>query len=111
MNLTFICQSCESDFRYSYEQLSDRVGDLKCPECRKRLSSTALEEFTDALDDLLAVVASLRSRFAISFDVDAEELPAAFAAEEDADVEEDDDIDEEEEDYLDDDEGLDDDDY
>lgn len=100
MTITFVCQSCEDSFDVEYGQLSEESKGLKCPNCGKKLSASETDDLVTALDEVLAQVAALRKRFVITFDVDAEDLPAPY----DSDVkkavrgedDEDEDIDDEE---------------
>lgn len=109
MTLSFVCQSCDESIELEYEKLLDLTKGLKCPGCGKKLSSVEVDEFVTSLDELLSQVAALRKRFVISFDVDAEDLPAPFESDRKrpaADEEEDDDEEtDEEDDDLGDDEG------
>lgn len=78
MNITFVCQSCTDSFELDYRELSSQVKGVKCPNCGKRLPPADVDEFITSLDELFEVVVGLRRRFALSFEVDAEDLPAPF---------------------------------
>lgn len=78
MTFTFVCQNCDDSFELDYDALSSARKGLKCEGCGKRLPPADLEEFVTSLDEVLGLVADLRKRFVVSFDVDAEDLPAAF---------------------------------
>lgn len=102
MTLSFVCQSCDDALELEYEKLLEQTKGLKCAGCGKKLSSAELDEFVTSLDEVLSQVAALRKRFIISFDVDAEELPAPFESDrkrassddddDDEDTDEDDDL-------------------
>lgn len=109
MNITFVCQSCEDSFDLDYAQMSEGTKGIKCPNCGKRLPPADVDEFVMSLDDVLESIASMRKRFAVSFDVDSDELPAPFNTnvrrgldedddDDDLDADEDDDTDLEDED-------------
>ena len=78
MTITLVCQSCDDSFEVDYAHLAEGTKGLKCPGCGKKLSSAETEEFVTALDEVLAQVAALRKRFAISLEIDAEDLPAPY---------------------------------
>lgn len=99
MTIEFTCQECDAAFELDFGDLVEGEP-LVCPECGQRASGTATEEFTNALDDLMARVADLRSRFLISLAVETDDLPPPYDEETDEDDEDDnDDEDEEDEDY------------
>lgn len=117
MNITFVCQSCEDSFEFEYTQLSEATKGIKCPNCSKRLPPADVDELVMSLDDVLEAVAGMKKRFAVSFDVDSDDLPAQFSAnarrgvdEDDEDLDDADDDDEdadiEDEDDSDDDDDL-----
>lgn len=78
MNLTFVCQNCDDSFEIDFGQLVEEARSVKCPNCGKRLPAADVEELTGAIEDVLHQVAALRKRFLISFDIDAEDLPAPY---------------------------------
>lgn len=78
MTFTFACQSCDDSFDIDYTLISEDPKSVKCPNCGKKLSASEAEDFIGAVDEVLNQVASLRKRFAIQFEVDAEDLPGAF---------------------------------
>lgn len=97
MNITFVCQSCEDSFDIDYAKLSDATKGIKCPNCSKKLPPADVDELVMSLDDVLEAVATMKKRFSVSFDVDAEELPAPFNTKvrRGSDDDEDDDLDDE----------------
>lgn len=78
MTFTFVCQSCDDTFELEHAQLAEETRGLKCPNCGRRLPAAVLDELVSSVDELLGVVASLRKRFAVSFEVDADDLPSEF---------------------------------
>lgn len=78
MTFTFVCQSCDDNFELEYSQLTEETRGLRCPNCGKRLSAADVDELTTAVDELLGVIAGLRKRFLVSFEVDAEDLPGVY---------------------------------
>ena len=105
MNFTFVCQNCDDSFEVDYETITGGRG-LKCEECGKRLHAGDVEELVTSLDELLGRVAAIRKRFGVTFEVDSDDLPAAFETETRRSASEDD---EDEEDSSEDDDDLDDD--
>lgn len=99
MTFTFVCQNCDDSFELDHAALAESAKGLKCPSCGKRLPSAELDELVTSIDDVLSQVAALRKRFLVTFEVDAENLPAPYdadgkraaAAEEEEDEESDDD--------------------
>jgi len=106
MNITFVCQSCDDSFEINFVALAEETKGLKCPNCGKKLSLSETEEFVTALDEVLAQVAAIRKRFAVSLEIDAEDLPPPYdvdikrAARDDEDDEESDDDEDAPEDEL-----------
>lgn len=107
MNLTFVCQNCDDSFEIDFGQLVEEARSVKCPNCGKRLPAADVEELTGAIEDVLHQVAALRKRFLISFDIDAEDLPAPYdsdtkkTARSDDEDDDDEEVDEDDEDELD----------
>ena len=81
MNLTFVCQSCDDSFEVDFTRLTEDAKGLKCPNCGKKLSPAETDDLISSLDEVLAQVAGLRKRFAISFDVDSDDLPPPYDSE------------------------------
>lgn len=78
MTITFVCQACDDSFEFDYAHLAEETKGIKCPSCSKRLPPADVDEFVTSLDELLEQVAGLRKRFALSFEIDADDLPAPF---------------------------------
>lgn len=78
MIFTFVCQSCDDTFELEHAQLAEETRGLKCPNCGRRLPAADLDELVSSVDELLSLVSSLRKRFAVSFEVDADDLPGEF---------------------------------
>lgn len=78
MTFTFVCQSCDDSFEFEHAQLAEETRGLKCPNCGRRLPAADLDELVSTVDELLGVVATMRKRFAVSFEVDADDLPGDF---------------------------------
>lgn len=111
MTIDFICQQCEGSFELEFSELLDG-GALECPNCGQTSSERSAEEFANALDELLARSAKLRSRFVVSFAIDADELPPPYDDEDmDDDFDDEDEEDDEDDDLDFDDEDDEDDDY
>lgn len=110
MTIELTCQECDASFELDFGDLMEGEP-IVCPECGQRAPTSVSEEFANALDDLLARVAELRSRFLVSLSVEADDLPPPYDEEpdeddededEDEDEEEDEDLEDEDEDYEDD---------
>ena len=118
MIFTIVCQACDESWELEYSQLAEGTRGVRCPGCSKRVPANEVDEIVSSLDELLEQVAALRKRFALSFEVDADDLPPPFdtdrrrAKGEDAEeeTEEDEDADEDDEASEDDDEAGDEDD-
>jgi DNA-directed RNA polymerase subunit RPC12/RpoP len=116
MTLTFVCQACDDSFEADVNRLSEDSKGVKCPNCGKKLSASETDDLATTVDDLFTQVAALKKRFAISFEVDAEDLPPPYDAElkgaaRGADEDEDDDELDEDDDELDEEVSGEDDDY
>jgi|SRR5690606_2570581 len=102
MTIELNCQECDAAFELEFGELMEGEP-IVCPECGQRAPASVTEELANALDDLLARVSDLRSRFHISLSVESDDLPPPYD-EEPSEEEEDEDesYDEEEEEYEDD---------
>lgn len=111
----FTCQKCEGNFEIDAQDLVDGSEALECPHCNARLSKTAAEDFTAAVGELLAQLASISKKFTATVEFDSETVAEADEDEDDGEDDDDEDLDEDDEDDdddddLDDDEDLEDDD-
>lgn len=106
MTIDFNCQQCDASFEIDVTDILE--GDpVSCPNCGQKAPRKAVEELGNALDELLARVADLRSRFLLSFAVESDDLPPPYD-EEEVDEEDDEDEDDVDEDDYDDDDLIDD---
>lgn len=106
MTIELTCQECDAAFELDFGDLMEGEP-VVCPECGQRAPANVTEELANALDDLLARVADLRSRFLLSLSIESDDLPPPYDEELDEEDEEDEDDDEdedEEDDDLDEDE-------
>lgn len=101
MTIEFNCQECDASFEFDYGELMEGEP-LVCPECGQRAPTNMTEELANALDELLARVAELRSRFLLATSIESDDLPPPYD-EDLSDEDEEDDEDEEEDDEDDDD--------
>lgn len=96
MTIDFNCQECDASFELDFGELME--GDpLVCPNCGQRAPAKATEDFASALDEFLARVAELRSRFLLSATIESDDLPPPYDEEGLAEEEEEEEEDEEEE--------------
>ena len=93
MTIELNCQECDAAFELEFGDLMEGEP-LVCPECGQRAPATVTEELANALDDLLARVSDLRSRFHLALTVESDDLPSPYD-EEPTDEEEDDEDDDE----------------
>lgn len=106
MTIELNCQECDADFELDFGDLLEGEP-IVCPECGQRAPASATEELANALDELLARVADLRSRFFVAMSIESDDLPPPYdedveEEDEDDDFDEDEEEEEEEEDYEDD---------
>ena len=110
----FTCQKCEGNFEIDAQDLVDGSEALECPHCNAKLSKTAAEDFTAAVGEFLAQLASISKKFTATVEFDSETVSEADEdvddEDEDDDLDEDDDDEDDDDDDLDDDEDLEDDD-
>ena len=102
MTIELTCQECDAAFEFDFGDLMEGEP-IVCPECGQRAPASAVEELANALDELLARVADLRSRFLLSMSIESDDLPPPYD-EDFEDEDEDEDEEEEDEDDEDDDE-------
>jgi hypothetical protein len=98
MTIELNCQECDAAFELEFGDLMEGEP-LVCPECGQRAPATVTEELANALDDLLARVSDLRSRFHLALTVESDDLPAPYDEESTDDEEEDEDDEDEDESY------------
>lgn len=115
MTIDFICQRCDASFEVDYAEVLEGEG-LQCPNCDQKAGKKLVEDFGNALDDLMARTADLRGKFLVSVTVESEDLPPPYdeegGGEDEEDGEEevpDEDVDEDEDDLDEDEETGDDD--
>jgi hypothetical protein len=90
MTIDFTCQKCEGSFELDAEDLIDGTEKLVCPHCDAKASATAVEDFTSALTEIRAQVASLSKKFALSLTLETEDLEDELEdADEDEEAEDD----------------------
>lgn len=110
----FTCQKCEGNFEIDAQDLVDGSEALECPHCNAKLSKTAAEDFTAAVGEFLAQLASISKKFTATVEFDSETVSEADEDADDEDEEDDldeddDDEDDDDDDDLDDDEDFEDD--
>lgn len=94
MTIDFTCQKCEGSFELDAQDLIDGTAKLACPNCGAKAPSGMVEDFTSALSELNAQVATLSKRFAVTMSVETEELEEELDEDEESDEEEETDEDE-----------------
>jgi hypothetical protein len=77
MTLDLTCQACDSSFELDLAELLDEPR-IQCPSCDARAPLPMTEGLSSALDDLLAHVAKLRSKFQVILEVDSDDLPPPY---------------------------------
>ncbi|MFZ5471468.1 MAG: hypothetical protein ACOZIN_18750 [Myxococcota bacterium] len=88
MTIDFTCQKCEGSFELDAQDLIDGSEKLECPNCGAKAPSSMVEDFTSALSELKARVATLSKRFAVNLAVETEELDEGLEDEGESDEEE-----------------------
>ncbi|MDQ3265731.1 MAG: hypothetical protein M3Y59_19100 [Myxococcota bacterium] len=102
MTIDFICQKCEGSFELDAQDLIDGTEKLVCPHCDAKAPSALVEDFTNALTEMLAQAAALSKKFAVNMAIESEEAdedeeePEEEEAEDDDELDFDDDADEDE---------------
>jgi len=77
MQLEFQCQKCEDAFSVEIADLSSDPA-VRCPSCGAHAPGDQVEALTSALEEVFAAVTPLRRKFALSFEVDSEDLPPPY---------------------------------
>jgi DNA-directed RNA polymerase subunit RPC12/RpoP len=98
MTIDFTCQKCEASFELDAQDLIDGTEKLACPHCGNKAPTNMVEDFTSALTEMRAQVATLLKKFAVSMSIESEDLEEELEAEEEDDDEEDDELDFDEDD-------------
>jgi DNA-directed RNA polymerase subunit RPC12/RpoP len=109
MTIDFICQRCDASFEVDYSEILEGEG-LQCPNCDQKAAKKPVEDFGNALDELMARTADLRGKFLLSVTVESEDLPPPYDEEGGAEDEDESDDESTDEDVDEDDDDLDEDD-
>jgi hypothetical protein len=109
MTLDLTCQNCDATFDMELAELMEEEK-IQCPSCDAKAPREVIDGLTGALDDLYGSLGRLHARFATTFEIDSEDLPAPFEGEEGAadDEDSDDEAGEDDDEDEDDDESRDD---
>ncbi len=83
MTIDFICQKCEGSFELDAQDLIDGTEKLVCPHCDAKAPSALVEDFTNALTEMLAQAAALSKKFAVNMAIESEEADDEEEPEED----------------------------
>ncbi len=105
MTIDFTCQKCEASFELDAQDLIDGTEKLVCPHCDAKAPANMVEDFTNALSELLAQVAVLGKKFTVTMAVETEDLEDEVSKD-DEDEDEASDDDDDELDFDDDDDDL-----
>lgn len=106
MTIDLTCQKCETSFEVDAQELIDGTEKLICPQCHARAPAGTAEDFVSALAEMRAQVGALGKKFAVSMELESEdleeELDAKKSDEDDDEMDfEEDDLEDEEEDLED----------
>lgn len=110
MTIDFTCMKCEASFELDAQDLIDGTEKLNCPHCGNKAPSSMVEDFTSALTEMRAQVATLSKKFAVNLSIESEDLEEELEDEdeeeeegddEELDFDEDDESDEDEDEYED----------
>jgi DNA-directed RNA polymerase subunit RPC12/RpoP len=75
MQLELQCQKCDESFDVDPADLASDP-ELRCPGCGAKATVDQAEALSNALEELFAAVAALRRKFAITGELDSEDLPS-----------------------------------
>jgi len=101
MTIDFACQKCDASFEIDATELIEGNETIKCPNCGAKAPQTLVEDFSNALGELVKQTAALSKRFQLSLALESDDLPGAYGAEEEEEEEEEgeeEELDEEDED-------------
>jgi hypothetical protein len=105
MTIDFTCQKCEASFELDAQDLIDGTEKLVCPHCDAKAPANLVDDFNAALTEMMAQVAALSKKFAVTMAIETEDLVEEVAEdddeEEDEEDEEDDELDFDDEDDAD----------
>ncbi|MHB8879463.1 MAG: hypothetical protein ACYC8T_37700 [Myxococcaceae bacterium] len=99
MTIDFTCQKCEASFELDSQDLLDGTEKLVCPHCDAKAPANLVDDFNAALTEMVAQVAALSKKFAVTMAIETEDLEVA--AKDEAEEEADDEDEESDEDELD----------
>lgn len=104
MTIDFTCQKCEASFELDSQDLLDGTEKLVCPHCDAKAPANLVDDFNAALTEMVAQVAALSKKFAVTMAIETEDLEVAAKDEEEEEAdEEDEESDEDELDFYEDD--------
>ena len=102
MTIDLTCQKCDTSFEIDAQDLIDGTEKLICPQCHARAPASLADDFLSALTEMRAQVGAMGKKFAVSMELESEdleeELDSKKGDEDKMDFEEDDLDDEDEED-------------
>ena len=102
MTIDLTCQKCDTSFEIDAQDLIDGTEKLICPQCHARAPASLADDFLSALTEMRAQVGAMGKKFAVSMELESEdleeELDSKKGDEDEMDFEEDDLDDEDEED-------------
>ena len=107
MTIDLTCQKCDTSFEIDAQDLIDGTEKLICPQCHARAPASLAEDFVSALTEMRAQVGAMGKKFAVSMELESEDLEEELDSkkgdedEDEMDLEEDDLDDEYEEDLED----------
>jgi len=105
MTIDLTCQKCDTSFEIDAQELIDGTEKLICPQCHARAPASLAEDFVSALTEMRSQVGAMGKKFAVSMELESEDLEEELdpkkGDEDEMDFEEDDLDDEDEEDLED----------
>ncbi|HCF61493.1 MAG TPA: hypothetical protein DFS52_26290 [Myxococcales bacterium] len=96
MMIDLTCQKCDASFEIDATELIEGNEPIKCPNCDAKAPQALVDDFGNALGELVKQTAALSKRFQVSLAVESDDLPPPY----DVEPEEEEDEDEEEEEEL-----------
>ena len=102
MMIDLTCQKCDGSFEVDATELIEGNEPIRCPNCDAKAPQALVDDFGNALGELVKQTAALSKRFQVSLALESDDLPPPYDVEPEEEEDEDEDEEDEEEELFDD---------